>query len=111
MKDNALLRVEQVCTELATSGHPITFTAVAEQARIGRATLYRDPQLRAVIDEHRTRQTNARTLTGLATEVAHLRTVVETLAASVTRHEEQIRRLTRKTAPPEEPFRQQTAKR
>jgi len=65
----------------------------------------------AVIDEHRTRQTNARTLTGLATEVAHLRTVVETLAAIVTRHEEQIRRLTRKTAPPEEPFRRQTAKR
>jgi hypothetical protein len=110
MKDTALRTVERVCTELATSGQPVTFTVVAEHAQIGRATLYRNPQLRAVIDEHRTRQTDARTLTGLATEVAHLRTVVETLAANVTKHEEQIRRLTRKTAPPDEPFRPQTAK-
>lgn len=95
MSESALVRVERVCAALATSGHPITFTTVAEQAQIGRATLYRDRQLRAVIDEHRTRQTAARTLTGLSTEVAQLRTAVEALAASVTRHEEQLRRLTR----------------
>ncbi len=63
MSESALIRVERVCTELATSGHPITFTAVAEQAQISRATLYRDQQLRAIVDEHRTRQTDARTLT------------------------------------------------
>jgi len=73
MSQSALIRVERICTDLATSGHPITFTAVAEQAHIGRATLYRDQQLRAIIDEHRTRQTDARTFTGIATEVAHLR--------------------------------------
>jgi len=95
MNENALVRVERVCADLATTGQPITFTAVAEQAHIGRATLYRDKQLRAVVDEHRTRQTDARTLTGLATEVAHLRTVVEALAATVTKHEEQLRRLRR----------------
>ncbi|ANS32448.1 hypothetical protein R1CP_39320 (plasmid) [Rhodococcus opacus] len=71
MSENTLVRVERICAELATTGQPITFTAVAEQAQIGRATLYRDKQLRAVVDEHRTRQTDARTLTGLATEVAH----------------------------------------
>jgi hypothetical protein len=87
--------VERVCAELATSGHPITFTAVAEHAQIGRATLYRDQQLRAIVDEHRTRQTDARTLTGLATEVAHLRTAVEALAEGVKRHEEQLRKLTK----------------
>jgi hypothetical protein len=32
MSQNALIRVEHVCTELATSGQPITFTAVAAQA-------------------------------------------------------------------------------
>ena len=93
--ESALIRVEHVCAELTTSGQPITFTTVAQQAQISRATLYRDPQLRAIVDEHRTRQTDARTLTGLATEVAHLRTAVEALAEGVKRHEEQLRRITK----------------
>lgn len=97
MNENTLARVERVCIELVTAGHPITFTAVAEQAQIGRATLYRERQLRAIVDEHRTRQTDARTLTGLATEVAHLRAAVEALAHTVKRHEEQLRKITKST--------------
>lgn len=96
MNEPNLLRVERVCADLATAGQPITFTVVAEHAQISRATLYRDRQLRAIVDEHRTRQTDARTLTGLA-EVAHLRTAVEALPAGVKRHDEQLRKL---TAPP-----------
>jgi hypothetical protein len=95
MSETALARVEKVCADLARSGEPVTFTAVAERADIGRATLYRNPQLRAIVDEHRTRQTDARTLTGLSTEVAHLRTAVEALAEGVKRHEEQLRKLTK----------------
>jgi hypothetical protein len=95
MNETALARVEKACAELTRSSEPVTFTAVAERADIGRATLYRNPQLRAVIDEHRTRQTDARTLTGLSTEVAHLRTAVEALADVVKRHEEQLRKLTK----------------
>lgn len=72
MSKNRLLRVEQVCADLATTGHRVTFTAVAEATRIAGASLYRNKQLRAVIDEYRTRQTDARTLTDLVTEVAHL---------------------------------------
>ncbi|MCI4673437.1 hypothetical protein [Candidatus Mycolicibacterium alkanivorans] len=68
MNESTLARVERVCAEFVTKGYPITFTAVAEQAQIGRATLYRDQQRRAIVDEHRTRQTDARTLTGLATQ-------------------------------------------
>ena len=83
MNDTTLARVEKVCAELIRSGEPVTFTAVAERADIGPATLYRNPQLRAIVDEHRTRQTDARTLTGLSTEVAHLRTAVEALAEGV----------------------------
>jgi hypothetical protein len=97
MNENTLVRVERVCAELATKGYPITFTAVAEQAQIGRATLYRDRQLRAIVDEHRTRQTDARTLSGLAAEVAHLRTALEALAEAVKRHEEQLRKITKPT--------------
>lgn len=80
-------------------GEPITFTAVAKRAQVARATLYRDTQLRAAGDEHRTRQTEARTSTGLASEVAHLRIVVEELAGRVTRNEEPLRRLRRDPPP------------
>ena len=52
-RPGALARAEQACTDLAASGQPVTFTAVAARAGIGRATLYRDPALRAIIDEHR----------------------------------------------------------
>ncbi len=93
----AHLRVERACAELLNAGQPVTFTAVAAHANIGRATLYRDPQLRALVDEHRTRQANARTLSGLATEIAHLRTALEALAGNVRRHEERLRRLERRT--------------
>lgn len=97
MSANTLAKVEQVCAELVTNGHPITFTAVAEHARISRATLYRDPQLRATVDEYRTRQTDARTLSGLATDLAHLRTSVEALAELVKRHDEQLRKIAKNT--------------
>lgn len=70
MTEPALARVERACAQLLQAHQQVTFTAVAGLAKVGRATLYRDPQLRAVIDEHRTRQADARTLTGLANEIA-----------------------------------------
>lgn len=90
-----LLRVEQACTELIEAGQVVTFTAVAQKAHLGRATLYRDPQLHAVIEEHRNRLAEARTLTGLQTEIAHLRTALEAIAANTKNHEERLRRLER----------------
>jgi hypothetical protein len=96
MTEPSLVRVERVCAQLLQAGQQITFVNVAELAGVGRATLYRDPQMRAVIDEHRTRQAEARTLTGLAHEIAHLRTALEAVANNVRRHEEQLRRLERR---------------
>ncbi len=96
MTQTPLDRVERACAQLLQAGQQVTFIAVADAADIGRATLYRDPQLRAVIDEHRTRQADARTLTGLAHEIAHLRTALEAVADNVRRHEEQLRRLERR---------------
>ena len=100
MNESALIRVERVCTALATSGHPITFTAVAEQAQIARATLYRDQQLRAIIDEHRARGQDASTLTGLTIQIDQLRRSLEAVAAKVRHHEETIRRLERSRRKP-----------
>ncbi len=97
MTEPSLVRVERACAQLLQAGQQITFTAVADLAGLGRATLYRDAQLRAVIDEHRTQQAEARTLTGLAHEIAHLRTALEAVADNVRRHEAQLRRLERRT--------------
>jgi Family of unknown function (DUF6262) len=93
--DDTLTRVETACGELTATGQPITFTAVAERARVGRATLYRRPELRAVVDEHRARARDAHTPSGLTTELQQLRTAIEAVADTVRRHEETLRRLTR----------------
>lgn len=90
-----LARVERACSDLAAAGQPITFAAVAERANLGRTTLYRNPDLRAVVDEHRARAADARSLTGLATEIAHLRTALQAVAERVKSHEERLRHLER----------------
>lgn len=97
MNTTLAARVEQACHELSGAGQPITFGSVAEQAGIGRATLYRRPELRALVEEHRQRERDALTLTGLAVQIDQLRTALEAVAANVRRHEEQLRRLTRAT--------------
>ncbi len=90
---DVLARVEQVCAELLREGHRVSFTAVAAGADVSRTTLYRDQSLRAVVEEHRHRSHDPRSLSGVIAEVAHLRTAVEALADRVRRHEEQLRRL------------------
>jgi len=100
MTQQPLDRVERACADLARAGQPVTFTAIAASTGLGRATLYRNPQIRAVIDEHRTHQAEARTLSGLAAEITHLRTALEEIAGNVRQHEERIRRLERATQKP-----------
>jgi len=88
-----LARIEQTCTELLKEGEAVTFTTVAAAAGISRTTLYRDQTLRMVVEEHRSHSHDPRTLSGLSSEIGHLRTAVEALAERVRRHEEQLRRL------------------
>ena len=95
MTDDAPARVEAACAELTAAGEPVSFTAVAQRARIGRATLYRRPELRSLVEEHRARAREAHTLSGLAAEIHQLRAALDALAAKVRRHEETLRRLTR----------------
>ena len=92
MTDNIDL-VEAACTELARQGEPITFTIVADLTGISRTTLYRNPQLRSIVEEHRSHTHDRRTLTGLAAEISHLRTALEAIADRVRQHEEQLRRI------------------
>ncbi|MQA76673.1 MAG: hypothetical protein GEU88_20625 [Solirubrobacterales bacterium] len=95
MTDQLTLRVEQACQQLLTTGTEITFNKVASHAEIGRATLYRRPELRAIVEEHRQRGRDALTLTGLHVQIDQLRTALEAVAANVRRHEEQLRRINR----------------
>lgn len=91
--DDRRERVEDACAALLAAGEPVAFDEVATRAGLGRATLYRNPELRAVVEEHRARGREAHTLTGLGTEIEHLRIALDALAAKVRRHEEQLRRL------------------
>ncbi|HEX2290848.1 MAG TPA: DUF6262 family protein [Pseudonocardiaceae bacterium] len=87
-------RVERACAQLHHDGQHITFTAIAATTGLGRTTLYRDPTLRAIIDQHRHHATTSGTLTALTDVIATLRTALETIATRVRRHEEQLQRLT-----------------
>lgn len=92
---DTIARVERACTDLTHADRQVTFTAVADATGLSRATLYRNPDLRAIITEHRTHAEQAGTLGGLSSEIAHLRTALEAIADKVRRHEERLRRLER----------------
>ncbi len=99
MSDDRVARVEQACIDLVAAGEEITFDAVAARAGIGRATLYRHPELHATVHEHRRRGQDALTLTGLAVQVDQLRYALEAVAAKVRHHEEFLRTLSRPRQP------------
>lgn len=93
--DPRLQQIEDACAQLLAHGAQITFDEVAARTGLGRATLYRNPQLRATVEEHRTRGREAHTFTDLANQIAHLRTALDAVAANVRRHEEELRKLRR----------------
>jgi hypothetical protein len=96
MNADLVHRVERACQDLLAGGQPITFPDVAARTGIGRTTLYRHPELRAIIEEHRQSLRDALTLTGLAVQIDQLRGTLEALAGKVRRHEEQLRQLNRR---------------
>lgn len=85
--------VEDACAAIILAGQQVTFDDIAARTGLGRATLYRNPDLRRIIEEHRARGKEAHTLSGLTTEIAHLRIAVDALATTVRGHEEELRRL------------------
>ena len=96
MTDDLTLRVERACEEISRGGGPVTFADVASRVGMSRATLYRRAELRAVVEEHRAQARDAYTLTGLATQIENLSRSLDAVAAKVRRHEEELRRLTRR---------------
>jgi hypothetical protein len=99
MTDDLTVRVEHACQQLLTAGTEVTFGEVATRVGIGRATLYRRPELRTIVEEHRQRGRDALTLTGLQVQIDQLRLALEAVAAKARRHEEELRRLKRGNRP------------
>ena len=97
MNPTARARVERACTDLADAGEHVTFTAIVRRTGLARTTLYRNPTLRAVIEEHRRAGTT--TLAGITHDIATLQTALETIATRVRHHEEQLRRIRTDTNP------------
>jgi hypothetical protein len=93
-----VFRVERACVQLAAEGRPVTFDDVAVLAKTSRTTLYRRPDLRALVEEHRAHGGHATTLSGLAVQIDQLRHCLEAVADKVRRHEETIRRIERRDA-------------
>jgi Family of unknown function (DUF6262) len=87
--------VRDACARLASTGKAVTFTAVAEQTGISRTTLYRRPDLRELIEQHRGTAQNTLAPAQLAAQIDQLRHTLEAVAATVRRHEEQLRALNR----------------
>jgi hypothetical protein len=96
MNGQRLQATHRACIELAAAGQPVTFTTVAARSRVPRGTLYRNPALRAVVEEHRSRARQAATLPDITAELASQRLALEALAERVRRHEELLRKLARK---------------
>jgi uncharacterized protein DUF6262 len=96
MTGDLAAHVEHACQELIAAGKPVTMTEAAARSGISRSALYRRPELRALIEEHRQRHRDPFTLTSLALQIDQLRAGMEALAAKVRRHEEQLRHANRR---------------
>lgn len=94
MTSPTLNQIERACIDLARDGHPITVTAVADRAGISRSTIYRNTELRTII-EHQQRTAPDDSIIAITDELATLRQTVQTLADTVRQHDTQLRRLTR----------------
>ena len=93
MSADLVTRVESACTQLVEGGEAVTFVSVSTHAGVAKATLYRRPELRAIVEEHRRGDREAHSLSGIVVELDLLRQGLEAVAAKVRRHEEELRAL------------------
>jgi hypothetical protein len=98
MSGDLVTRVESACTQLVERGDTVTFAAVATHAGVPKATLYRRPELRAIVEDHRLGDREAHSLSGIVVEIDLLRQGLEAVAAKVRRHEEALRSLRRQVS-------------
>lgn len=86
-------RVEQACAGLLSDGQAVTFVSVAERSGLGRATLYRHPELRELIAQLRWGPALGLAEMTQAVELDDLRSEFRILQAQLNRQEIAIRQL------------------
>jgi hypothetical protein len=90
--DEPVIRVEHACHHLISTGQTVTFDKIAEYTGIARSTLYRRPELRAIIEQHRHHGGDALTLTGLQVQIDQLRRALAAVAATTRHNDEELRK-------------------
>jgi hypothetical protein len=90
--------MESACNQLVERGETVTFAAVATHPGVAKATLYRRPELRAIVEDHRLGDREAHSLSGIVVEIDLLRGGLEAVAAKVRRNEEELRSLRRQVS-------------
>lgn len=99
------LRVEHALAAMVSDEADVTVSGVVARTGISRATLYRHPELIALIKDCRARLTDASTLSGLTAQIESVRSGLEAVAARVRLHEERLRDLERLPATGTRPLR------
>ena len=84
-----LHQIERACAQIADNGVAITFVKVAELTGIARSTLYRNQNIRSVIEHHRRNAPDDAILV-LTDELTTPRATIETLATKVRHHDAQL---------------------
>jgi len=88
-----LTKVDQACTEIVALDRVVTFAEVARRAHVTRNSLYRNPELRQMVEGYRMNSKHSHTFIELSAQVEELQTMVDAVATKVRHHEEQIRHL------------------
>ena len=97
IQKETLAKIDLSCREIIEEDQVVTFTEVARRAHVTRNSLYRNPELRQVVEEYRSVSRSSHTFIELSAQLEELRRNVELIADKVRHHEEQIRRLSRAT--------------
>jgi|AOMP01.1.fsa_nt_gi hypothetical protein len=85
-----LTKVDQACSAIAALDQVVTFAEVARRAQVTRNSLYRNPELRQMVEGYRTISKRSHTFIELSAQVEELRGMIDAVATTVRHHEEQI---------------------
>lgn len=85
-----LTKVDRAWSAIAALDQVVTFAKVARRAKVTKNSLFRNPELRQMVEGCRTILKRSDTFIELSTQVEELRGMTDAVATTVGHHEEQI---------------------